>query len=220
MATVGRREASGSDQGRFWASGRSEAEVARLPRQSWPERLFYPLFHSPYEISLSDLAKRIVNFLLAAIRTTASRCAIPEKPMTRWILLAAMLALASSCVTAKYGRFDPDRICRGGYSEHKLSEDIYEVRYAAACWRAPKGEPRRHHYPEDWRLLRCAELTLENGYQYFLVEGGITPSHYSRPDTYVIKMFSTKPDVDLLLFVYHAETVQQQMRTRYKITAH
>ncbi len=129
------------------------------------------------------------------------------------------LTLTIGCVS-KYGPYDPDASWSGGYSEHKLASDIYEVRYAAGCCRAPQGEPAAQHYVEDFRFLRCAELTLESGYQYFVVEGGITPSHYERPDTYVIKMFVTKPDVDLLVFVYHAETVQKEMRTRYEITPH
>ncbi len=129
------------------------------------------------------------------------------------------LTLTIGCVS-KYVPYDPDAPWRGGYSEHKLASDIYEVRYAAGGWMDPEGEPAAWHYVEDFRLLRCAELTLESGYQYFLVEGGITPQHYFRPDTYVIKMFATKPNVDSLVFVYHAETVQKEMRTTYEITPH
>ncbi len=139
--------------------------------------------------------------------------------MARWILLAAMLALASSGCVPKYGRFDPERTWRGGYSEHKLSPDIYEVRYAPGCCISPRGEPSRDHYHQDWRLLRCAELTLENGYRYFLVEGGITPNTPFYPsETYVIKMFTEKPETDSAVFVYRAETVQQTIRTRYGLT--
>ena len=135
------------------------------------------------------------------------------------------LILTSGCVV-EYGPYDPDaHWWRGGYSEHRLAPDIYEVIYAAGCCRRPRGEPALQHYDEDFRLLRCAELTLENGYQYFIVEGGISPSRYSssrysRRDTYVMKMFVTKPDVGSLVFVYHAETVQQELRTRYGITPH
>ncbi len=126
------------------------------------------------------------------------------------------LTLTIGCVS-KYVPYDPDASWRGGYSEHKLASDIYEVRYQADVWVFPEGEPAAGHYHEDFRLLRCAELTLESDNQYFVVEGGITPQQYLRPDTYVIKMFVTKPDVDLLVFVYHAETVQKEMRARYEV---
>ena len=127
------------------------------------------------------------------------------------------LTLTMGC-SIKYVPYDSGAPWRGGYSEHKLAQDIYEVRYEPGGGFSPLGEPQAGHYHEDFRLLRCAELTLESGHQYFLVEGGITPQHYFRPDTYVIKMFVVKPNVDPLVFVYHAETVQKEMRTSYEIT--
>ncbi len=133
-----------------------------------------------------------------------------------YVIAIVTLTLTIGCVS-KYVPYDPDAPWRGGYSEHKLASDIYEVRYAAGIGRPPQGEPAAHHYVGDFRLLRCAELTLESGYQYFLVEGGITPQHYFRPDTYVIKMFVTQPKVDPDVFVYHAETVQAEIRMRYGI---
>ena len=142
--------------------------------------------------------------------------------MRRWIpILVALLMAGLGCASIKYVPYDPDRPWRGGYSEHKLSPDIYEVRYAAATTLAvARGEPAAQHYHEDFRLLRCAELTLWSGFQYFVVEGGVTPSHYARADTYVIKMYVAEPEFASLVFVYHAETVQEEMRRRYRIMPH
>ena len=68
------------------------------------------------------------------------------------------LTLTIGCV-AKYVPYDPDAFFnwRGGYSEHKLASDIYEVRYA---WggRPPRrlGNGHLPQIPRKRRTPTCA----------------------------------------------------------------
>ena len=124
----------------------------------------------------------------------------------------AVVALMLTIGCSKYQPYGAGG--RGGYREHKLASDIYEVEYIHGAF-PPWGLPTDMHYGEDFRLLRGAELTLENGYQYFMVKERDRSLHYS--STFVIKMFVTQPKVDSVVFVYHAEAVQAEIRRRYGI---
>ncbi len=67
----------------------------------------------------------------------------------------------------------------GGYSDMKLQDDIFRVMFSgnAFCGRGRA---------EDFTLLRCAELTLEQGYRYFIIideKSEISTSSYTSPVT-------------------------------------
>ena len=115
------------------------------------------------------------------------------------------LTLAIGCAS-KYQPFTG--ALSGGYREHKLAPDIYEVEYTSG-FHPPRSQSWAGltHYADDFRLLRGAELTLGSGHQYFIVKADNTGRHsYPLSRTIVIKMFVTKPKVDSVVFVYHAET--------------
>ncbi len=50
----------------------------------------------------------------------------------------------------------------GGYSDMKLQDDIFRVAFSGNAY---IGRGR----VEDYTLLRCAEVSLENGYKYFII---------------------------------------------------
>ena len=94
-----------------------------------------------------------------------------------------------------------------GFNETQLSENVYSVRF--------KGNSSTDRTRvDDFTFLRCAELTIENGYRYFTVQskteetdsriyGGVgtyagnvsgTISNYNYPEAQkTIKMFKEKP---------------------------
>lgn len=67
----------------------------------------------------------------------------------------------------------------GGYSDMKLQDDIYRVAFNGNAY-CSGGRA------EDFTLLRCAELTLEQGYKYFIIideRSGIATNSYTTPVT-------------------------------------
>ena len=62
---------------------------------------------------------------------------------------------------------------RGGYSEVRLDENVFTVRFAGNAYTSPEKAA-------DFCLLRCAELALARGYSYFIV---IDSSHYTKQST-------------------------------------
>ncbi len=82
------------------------------------------------------------------------------------ILLAVIL---SGCATA-YQRQD----FTGGYSETRLAENIFQISFRG------NGYTSRER-ASDFSLLRSAEVTIENGYQYFII---VESEKYSKTDLY------------------------------------
>ena len=67
----------------------------------------------------------------------------------------------------------------GGYSETRLSENVFRVSFRANAY--SRGERA-----EDFALLRCAELTLEHGYSHFALADSKSDSEigaYTTPTT-------------------------------------
>jgi len=62
----------------------------------------------------------------------------------------------------------------GGYSETQLDENVFSVSFRGNCY---TGRER----VADFTLLRSAELTLENGFQYFSI---IDANSYTSNSTY------------------------------------
>ncbi|MDD5081439.1 MAG: hypothetical protein PHC58_05570 [Candidatus Omnitrophica bacterium] len=77
--------------------------------------------------------------------------------MKKIIFLSFFVLVISGCATGYYSeRFT------GGYQDMKIQDDIYKVSFRgnAFC-----GSER----VADFALLRCAEVTLDNGYNYFII---------------------------------------------------
>ena len=67
----------------------------------------------------------------------------------------------------------------GGYSETRLAENVFQVTFKANAY---SGFERA----TDFNLLRSAELTLENGFRYFIIVDSkehTTESTYTAPTT-------------------------------------
>jgi len=106
---------------------------------------------------------------------------------------------------------------KGGYSETKLGDDTYSVRFQGNgyCSADKAG---------DFCLLRCADLTRENGYKYFKVvqseeralaesQYGTTTSEKSRNHN-TIKLYKDKPEGDN---VYEAKVIIKSIKEKYHV---
>jgi hypothetical protein len=75
----------------------------------------------------------------------------------RKVLLAFISFLIISCATTYQSNS-----LTGGYSEMRLGENMFKVSF--------KGNGYTHaQRAEDLCLLRCAELTVNNGFRYFVI---------------------------------------------------
>jgi len=78
--------------------------------------------------------------------------------MRQVITLLLVAVLISGCATT-YHQYSWRT---GGYSNIKIQDDIFKVRFLGNA-KCTLGRV------EDFTLLRCAEVALENGYKYFIV---------------------------------------------------
>jgi hypothetical protein len=85
--------------------------------------------------------------------------------MKRMILLGAALATLGACANGQpYGGADYGRRMSGpGLYETPISNDRVRIVHAGAAGLAP-------HQVEDGALLRAAERTVQNGYDWFIVD--------------------------------------------------
>lgn len=83
--------------------------------------------------------------------------------MKRLIIVASLTLLLTACVTS----YRPENIASpeaGGYSDKKLNDGLYEVRF--------RGNRNTSKIAvEEMFLRRCAELTKQSGYKYFYMVG-------------------------------------------------
>jgi hypothetical protein len=99
--------------------------------------------------------KRIIRYLGATLLLSLGGCVAPlPKPVADWDLWNPV-----------YVPYGPD----GGYREHALSADVYEVRFEI-----PRHfEPRELDYPDlstmELTLLRSAEVTQAQGGRFFCI---------------------------------------------------
>lgn len=122
-----------------------------------------------------------------------------------WVVGALLLG---GCATQynKYGFL-------GGYEDRAVEDNIFEVAFAGNAFIDEKKA-------EDFALLRCAYLTIENGYRYFIVSDKIAQKVY----------FGTKPTITLLVQcfreipenaeeerVYEAERIKAEIENKYKL---
>lgn len=103
----------------------------------------------------------------------------------------------------------------GQFSETQLDENVFKVTFKDNS-RVPIEKAT------DLTLQRCAELTLEKGYKYFVIidpesytaeskfTAGDQDSPAAEPDsTNIIVCFKEKPDSD---FAYHANSIRNKNR--------
>lgn len=114
-------------------------------------------------------------------------------------LFFILITLISSCALTRSTSYQKNALT-GGYSETRLGEDMYDVRFQGNGYTKPEKT-------NDFCLLRCAELAEQNDYPYFVVvdnkDGGsaisgqsglgvvTTTTHPSSHNT--IKLFKQKP---------------------------
>ncbi len=87
------------------------------------------------------------------------------------ITLTLLILITSACSTS----YQPDD-WTGGYTELQLSDNVYKVAFSG------NGYTSRTTV-ENYTLLRCAELTLEKGYKYFIIIDGKTTTSSSTVTT-------------------------------------
>lgn len=100
------------------------------------------------------------------------------------LAMAALLALPAACATSTpYQPLSRASAAAGGYSDQRLAEDRYRVTFAGNTLTSRERV-------ESYLLYRAAELTLERGYDWFVVvdremeheiERQIRPDPYYRP---------------------------------------
>ncbi len=87
----------------------------------------------------------------------------------KYIFLLSLVTILTSCATA-YQREGST----GGYTETQLDENVFKVSFKGNGFTA-------RDKAADFVLLRSAEVTLENGYNYFII---IDAKEFSKNSTY------------------------------------
>lgn len=129
--------------------------------------------------------------------------------------LGICLGVVAGCATGPFGPTGYQASgWLGGYSDMKVQDDIFKVTFSGNGYtNAVRAR--------DFALLRCAEVTLGNGYKYFIIidekasskwgGDGWDPSNQT-----TIKCFKEKPEnTDVL--VYDAEQVKTNTKNSYGI---
>lgn len=96
--------------------------------------------------------------------------------MKKWFLTLSIIFLISGCAT-KYQTTG----FTGGYSETRLDDNIFNVSFRG------NGFTSRER-TSDFNLLRSAELSLKNGFNYFIIISSKKHTNYS---TYTSSTYST-----------------------------
>lgn len=148
------------------------------------------------------------------------------KKTTSWITILLLATSLQACSTP-YQKLG----FHGGYSETKLAENIFNVSF-----QGNKKTGRGKTW--DFALLRSAELTLEEGYRYFIVMdsnyyeklgthrsptfiigtnmivGGDSIVTVAPSSTNMIACFNEKPEN---VFSYDAQFIYQELTRKYEI---
>jgi hypothetical protein len=98
---------------------------------------------------------------------------------------------------------------RFGYSETRLSEDSYQVRFQG-------NAPTWHDRVSQFVLRRCAELTLEHGRRYFTTVSTATQQQASGSSPFgqvTIKMLNRKDDmpnaIDAVIVIHETSEIAE-----------
>ena len=87
-------------------------------------------------------------------------------------ILTLSLIIITGCASTQYQA----KNYNGGFSETHLSKDIYRVNFYGNTYTTPEQAA-------DFSLLRCADLAIENGFQYFQI---INEKAESKSDSFYI----------------------------------
>lgn len=136
------------------------------------------------------------------------------------IALFLFLICSLFCTSFSWGqKYHKANYKRMGYSETQLSPDKFNVTYRWHGIWTNKAEKIN-----DFYLLRCAELTLMNGYKYFkIIEGkesddhhnGVTSTTVVEDINKTIRLLKDKPENDD--YVYDAAFLQKSVREKYNL---
>lgn len=107
--------------------------------------------------------------------------------MRTLITLTLAVAIAGCANTAKY---QPSHPYSGGYTEQKLSDSVYQVRFT--------GNNTDQLTIQTYWLYRAAELTIEKGFDSFEI---ISPSPTEVPTRYSDSIRIKCPDLNLMCLV-------------------
>lgn len=107
---------------------------------------------------------------------------------------------------------------RGGYSETRLSEEMFEVSYWA-------NEETTVEKIDDFTLLRSAELTLGHGYKFFIIGDSDSNSAYMsssskvpRKKVLIACLKELPEDGTKGFFPYDAGFIRKSIREKYNIS--
>jgi hypothetical protein len=126
----------------------------------------------------------------------------------------ALIALSASCLLTNCATSYQPLSFTGGYSDQRLDSNTAQVSFRGNGYTAPETV---HSY----LLRRCAEVTLQNGYNYFVLVDAEEPNEGNTNiygakvnnkfrDTTTIKMFKgNKPEADV--HAYDAASVIQSI---------
>ena len=126
--------------------------------------------------------------------------------MKRAVLLLALSMLACRAP------YRPAVGTSHGYLEDQLSPRIYQVHYQG------NTDQSRGANSEQLVLLRAADLTIEHGYSYFIVDRNALPGVPRGRRSLTIKLFS-EPPVAEDVKVYDARGIAAQIRARHHYLA-
>ena len=138
--------------------------------------------------------------------------------MRNSIVMAAFSIILMGCATS-YQK----ESYTGGFSETQLGENVFQVSFSGNSYTSRKKA-------SDFTLLRAAELSLENGFKYFIVvdsekytstrtqtmsSSGKTFVYSNPTSVLTITGFKEKPETSGL--VYEADIVVKSINAKYDI---
>ena len=124
-------------------------------------------------------------------------------------ILTVLLCLSLvGCATGYHGKG-----LTGGYSNMKLQDNIFKVTFNGNAYLSMEKA-------KDFALLRSAEITIENGYKYFVVleaNGSMKIASYITPAANMtIECFRDKPD-HVKAMIYDAGQIKTNIKKAYNI---
>ena len=124
-------------------------------------------------------------------------------------ILTVLLCLSLvGCATGYHGKG-----LTGGYSNMKLQDNIFKVTFNGNAYLSMEKA-------KDFALLRSAEITIENGYKYFVVleaNGSMKIASYITPAANMtIECFRDKP-AHVKGMIYDAGQIKTNIKKAYNI---
>jgi len=98
-----------------------------------------------------------------------------------FIILLPFILIGCATTYQEYGP-------RGGYEAVHINDNIFKVSFTGNAFIGTRRS-------QDYALLRCAEVTLENGYNYFMIiddESYMKQELYTKKDSYYEKPISAE----------------------------